>query len=159
MDDRFFRNSMGKFATGVTVITAEVDEEVHGMTANSFVSVSLNPKLVLVSVDKKAKILRFIQESKKFAISFLSVDQQTVSMRFAGQLKVEQPFNFGRFSEMPVVKDSLATITCTVYNEVDAGDHVLFIGEVNNLKVKEGDPLLFFQGKYRKLAANEQLID
>ena len=75
MDDRFFRNAMGKFATGITVVSTEVDGEAHGMTANAFVSVSLTPKLVLVSIDKRARMLPLIQQSKKFAVSFLSADQ------------------------------------------------------------------------------------
>jgi flavin reductase (DIM6/NTAB) family NADH-FMN oxidoreductase RutF len=151
MDDRFFRNAMGKFATGITVVTTEVNSEPHGMTANAFVSVSLNPKLVLVSIDKRAKILSKIQDSKKFAVSFLSADQETESMRFAGQLKEDSPYQFERFGELPVIKGALANMSCNVYNEVEAGDHILFIGEVTDLQVNEGDPLLYFGGKYRTL--------
>lgn len=151
MDDRFFRNAMGKFATGITVVTTEVKGVSHGMTANAFVSVSLNPKLILVSIDKRAKMLGFIQETKKFAVSFLAADQKDESMRFAGQLKEGSPYLFERFGEMPVIKDALANIACTVYTEVEAGDHVLFIGEVTDLKACEGDPLLYFQGHYRDL--------
>ncbi|MDF2856018.1 MAG: flavin reductase domain protein FMN-binding protein [Neobacillus sp.] len=151
MDDRFFRNAMGKFATGITVVTTEVNSEPHGMTANAFVSVSLNPKLVLVSIDKRAKILSKIQNSKKFAVSFLSADQETESMRFAGQLKEDSPYQFERFGELPVIKGALANMSCNVYNEVEAGDHILFIGEVTDLQVNEGDPLLYFGGKYRTL--------
>jgi flavin reductase (DIM6/NTAB) family NADH-FMN oxidoreductase RutF len=151
MDDRFFRNAMGKFATGITVVTTEVNSEPHGMTANAFVSVSLNPKLVLVSIDKRAKILSKIQDSKKFAVSFLSADQETESMRFAGQLKEDSPYQFERFGELPVIKGALANMSCNLYNEVEAGDHILFIGEVTDLQVNEGDPLLYFGGKYRTL--------
>ncbi|MDQ0200161.1 flavin reductase family protein [Neobacillus ginsengisoli] len=155
MDDRFFRNAMGKFATGITVVSTEVKGEAHGMTANAFVSVSLNPKLILVSIDKRAKMLGLIQESKKFAVSFLAGNQQAESMRFAGQLKGDTPYSFEQFNELPVIQDALANITCTLYNEVEAGDHVLFIGEVTDLKVSEGDPLLYYQGKYRELTAIE----
>ncbi|WP_342431445.1 flavin reductase family protein [Neobacillus sp. FSL H8-0543] len=151
MDDRFFRNAMGKFATGITVVTTEVNSEPHGMTANAFVSVSLTPKLVLVSIDKRAKILSKIQDSKKFAISFLSADQEAESMRFAGQLKEDIPYSFDRFGELPVIKGALANMSCNLYNEVEAGDHILFIGEVTDLQVNEGDPLLYFGGKYRTL--------
>jgi flavin reductase (DIM6/NTAB) family NADH-FMN oxidoreductase RutF len=151
MDDRFFRNAMGKFATGITVVSTEVDGEAHGMTANAFVSVSLSPKLILVSIDKRARMLSLIQKSKKFGVSFLSADQQTESMRFAGQIKEEIPYNFEQFGELPVIKDALANLTCNLYNEVEAGDHILFIGEVTDLKVNEGEPLLYFGGQYRKL--------
>ncbi|MFJ5762260.1 flavin reductase family protein [Neobacillus sp. NPDC093182] len=152
MDDRFFRNAMGKFATGITVVSTEVEGEAHGMTANAFVSVSLNPKLILVSIDKRARMLPFIQQTKKFAVSFLSEDQQTESMRFAGQIKEETPYNFEQFGNLPVIQGALANMTCNLYNEVEAGDHVLFIGEVTDLKVNEGEPLLYFGGQYRKLS-------
>lgn len=151
MDDRFFRNAMGKFATGITVVTTEMDGEAYGMTANAFMSVSLNPKLVLVSIDKRAKMLASIQKAKKYAISFLSNDQQEESMRFAGQIKDAAPYTFEQFGEMPVIKNALANLVCNLYNEVEAGDHILFIGEVTDLKVNEGDPLLYFGGQYRKL--------
>ena len=152
MDDRFFRNAMGKFATGITVVSTEVDGEAHGMTANAFVSVSLTPKLILVSIDKRARMLPLIQQSKKFAVSFLSADQQTESMRFAGQIKEETPYNFEQFGELPVIEGALANLTCNLYNEVEAGDHILFIGEVTDLKVNEGEPLLYFGGQYRKVS-------
>lgn len=152
MDDRFFRNAMGKFATGITVVTTQIDGDAHGMTANAFMSVSLNPKLVLVSIDKRAKMLASIQQTKRFAISFLSGDQQEESMRFAGQIKDAAPYSFEQLGDFPVIKDGLANIVCNLYNEVEAGDHILFIGEVTHLKVNEGDPLLYFGGQYRKLA-------
>lgn len=87
MDDRLFRNAMGKFATGVTVISTEHNGDIHGMTANAFMSISLNPKLVLISIGEKAKMLEKIQQSKKYAVNILSHDQQVLSMNFAGQLE------------------------------------------------------------------------
>nr|WP_263326756.1 flavin reductase family protein [Neobacillus sp. Marseille-Q6967] len=152
MDDRFFRNAMGKFATGITVVTTEVNGEAHGMTANAFVSVSLQPKLVLVSIDKRAKMLANIQNSKKFAISFLSAQQQGESMRFAGQIKDKTVYPFEKFGAIPVIKDALANVVCNLYNVVEAGDHLLFLGEVTDIRVNEGEPLLYFGGKYRTLA-------
>ena len=86
MDDRQFRQAMGKFATGVTVITTEVEGEVHGMTANAFMSVSLEPKLVVISIGERAQMLKKIKTSKKFAVNILSGEQQDYSMIFAGQL-------------------------------------------------------------------------
>ena len=87
MDDRIFRSAMGKFATGVTVITTEIDEQVHGMTANAFMSVSLDPKLVVISIGEKAQMLDKIKHSKKFAVNILAANQQELSMIFAGQIK------------------------------------------------------------------------
>ncbi|OIK15707.1 flavin reductase [Bacillus sp. MUM 116] len=151
MDDRFFRNVMGNFATGITVITTEVEGGAHGMTANAFVSVSLKPKLLLISIDKRAKMLGFLQEAKRFAVSFLSVEQQEESMRFAGQKKDEESYRFERFGELPVIQNALANVVCTVSNEVEAGDHILFIGEVQDIKVRDGEPIIYFKGKYREL--------
>ena len=157
MDDRLFRNAMGKFATGVTVITTELNGAVHGMTANAFMSVSLNPKLVLVSIGEKAKMLEKIQQSKKYAVNILSQDQKVLSMNFAGQLEKPVDVQFEELGGLPVIKDALAQISCQVVNEVQAGDHTLFIGEVTDIKITEQDPLLFFSGKYHQLAQNEKV--
>jgi flavin reductase (DIM6/NTAB) family NADH-FMN oxidoreductase RutF len=151
MEDRAFRNAMGMFATGITVITTEVNGEEHGMTANAFVSVSLNPKLILVSIDKRAKMLKLLQESKKFAVSFLAAGQQAESMRFAGQIKAEEHYRFEQFAGLPVIEGALAQVVCTLFKEVDAGDHILFIGEVCDLRASVGEPLIYFGGKYRNL--------
>jgi flavin reductase (DIM6/NTAB) family NADH-FMN oxidoreductase RutF len=151
MDDRLFRNAMGKFATGVTVITTEVDGEVHGMTANAFMSVSLNPNLVVVSIGEKASMLDKIKKSQRYAVNILSSEQKDLSMVFAGQLKERQDVSFDRFAEMPVIKGALAQIVCEVVNVHIEGDHSLFIGKVLDLQLKENEPLLFFNGKYRSL--------
>jgi flavin reductase (DIM6/NTAB) family NADH-FMN oxidoreductase RutF len=157
MDDRLFRNAMGKFATGVTVITTEIHGNVHGMTANAFMSVSLNPKLVLVSIGKKAQMLKYIQESKTYAVNILSQDQKVLSMNFAGQLEKQVDVEFEQLGGLPVIKDALAQISCRVVNEVQAGDHTLFIGEVVDINIIDQNPLLFFSGKYHQLAQNENV--
>ncbi|MBS4178947.1 flavin reductase family protein [Lederbergia citrea] len=151
MDDRLFRTAMGKFATGVTVITTEIGGTVHGMTANAFVSVSLDPKLVLVSIGEKANMNQLIKESGNFAISVLNDKQEDMSAYFAGQIKEERNIDFGRFNGMPVIKDALVNMTCNVHNAVIAGDHTLYIGEVTDLMVQDGEPLAFFNGKYKKI--------
>ena len=87
MDDRLFRNAMGKFATGVTVITTELQGENYGMTANAFMSVSMDPKLVVISIGHKARLLDRIKESQKFAVNILADHQQDFSKLFAGQIK------------------------------------------------------------------------
>ncbi|MDQ1005206.1 flavin reductase (DIM6/NTAB) family NADH-FMN oxidoreductase RutF [Neobacillus niacini] len=158
MDSRTFRNAMGTFATGITVITTEVDGEVSGMTANAFMSVSLDPKLVLISIDNKAKMLEKIQKTKKYGISILSSDQQQQSMNFAGQIKERIEADFERVGDIPVLKGSLLNLSCNVVDIHKAGDHVLFIGEVTEMKTNEGDPLLYFGGKYRNLQTIEEKI-
>ncbi|MGG3919996.1 flavin reductase family protein [Parageobacillus thermoglucosidasius] len=157
MDDRTFRNAMGKFATGVTVITSSLNGQVRGMTANAFMSVSLNPKLVLISVGEKAKMNSVIQQTGKFAVNILSDQQQALSMLFAGQLKEERNVEFAWMDGHPILPDSLANILCDVDISYIAGDHTLYVGKVTDIYMKEGDPLLFFAGKYCTVAglANE----
>ncbi|WP_101845019.1 flavin reductase family protein [Halobacillus sp. Marseille-P3879] len=151
MDDRMFRSAMGKFATGVTVIASESNGETHGMTANAFMSVSLDPKLVLISVGSNAKMNKVIQESQKFTVNVLSGTQKEMSMIFAGQIKQEQEVDFGLFEGMPIIEDSLVSLACNVYDTHEAGDHTLYIGEVINLNLKDGEPLAFFEGKYKQV--------
>lgn len=158
MDSRTYRNAMGTFATGITVITTEMNGEVSGMTANAFMSVSLEPKLVVISVDKKAKMINKIQKTKKYGVSILSKDQKEQSMNFAGQLKDQIEVDFIRVGDMPVLNNSLLNLSCDVVDSYEAGDHILFVGEVTELKINEGDPLLFFGGKYRNIQPIEEMI-
>lgn len=151
IDDRFFRNAMGSFATGVTVITTENNGEVTGMTANAFMSVSLNPKLVAISIGENAKMLHRIKESDKFAVNILSDEQQKESMQFAGQLKEHYDVKFEDYKGLPTIDNSLAIITCDVHSQFVAGDHTIFIGHVTGVKLESKDPLLFSQGQYRTL--------
>lgn len=153
MDARTFRDAMGKFATGVTVITTDLDGEPHGMTANAFMSVSLDPKLVLISIKENARMLDKINRSGKFAVNILSEDQQEISMLFAGQIKEKRELEFDRLKETSVIKDALANIVCSVYGKQVAGDHTLFLGEVEEITLREGKPLTFFAGKYGQLAS------
>ena len=144
MDDRQFRNAMGKFATGVTVIATEVEGEgVHGMTANAFMSVSLDPKLVVISIGEKAKILNKIKESKMFTVNILAADQQEVSMIFAGQLKehvksslialMENRYYLVQLHKL-LVKFQLNMLKVTIR---------LFIGKVTDIHLEDAEPLDF----------------
>lgn len=139
---------MGKFATGVTVITTEIDGAAHGMTANAFMSVSLNPKLVLISIGEKAKMLNKIHESGRFAVNILSADQKEISMLFAGQIKEQREIQFARLDGLPIIENALANVVCNVYSKQAVGDHTIFIGEVTDIVLNEGEPLTFFEGKY-----------
>lgn len=153
MDDRLFRDAMGKFATGVTVILTEVDGETHGMTANAFMSVSLTPKLVVISIKENARMLAKIQQSQKFSVNILAEQQEEVSKIFAGQIK-DQEVTFDHLANMPVIQGALAQVVCEVSAEHVEGDHTLFIGKVNEIAVTDGDPLLFYAGNYRKLESS-----
>ncbi|MFD1425556.1 flavin reductase family protein [Kroppenstedtia sanguinis] len=151
MDDRHFRNAMGRFATGVTVITTQVEDEVHGMTANAFMSVSLNPKLITVSVDHQAHMHKKLKKSKGFAVSILSKEQRDISMHFAGQKLMDEEINFDFVAGVPVIPDALATVVCNAHSSHDLGDHTLYVGEVIEIGLHEGDPLTFFAGRYGSL--------
>ncbi|MDM5333297.1 flavin reductase family protein [Ureibacillus composti] len=157
MEDRLFRDAMGKFATGVTVVTTKLEDGSHGMTANAFMSVSLDPKLVVVSIGHKARFLSKVRESKKFAVNILSAEQKEMSMVFAGQLKDEVEINFEELAGLPVLPGSLAQVSCEVVSEYVEGDHTLFIGKVLDIKLNDGEPLIFFAGKYRDLVELEQV--
>jgi flavin reductase (DIM6/NTAB) family NADH-FMN oxidoreductase RutF len=151
MDDREFRTAMGKFATGVTVIATDVDGDVHGMTANAFMSVSLSPKLVVISIGDKARILEKIKQSKSFSVNILAADQQELSMIFAGQIKGHREVLFDRLDDKPVLAGAVAQIACEVSAEYLEGDHTLFIGKVTDIQLTNADPLIFYSGRYRAL--------
>ena len=149
LDDRLFRNAMGKFATGVTVLLTENEGETHGMTANGFMSVSLDPKLVVISIGHKAKFLDKVTQSKKYTVNVLAQDQENYSRHFAGQ--PGDVVQFDTLAGQPVLQGVVAQIACEVVGQHVEGDHTLFIGKVVDLKLEEKDPLLFFSGKYRQL--------
>lgn len=153
-----FRLALGQFATGVTVITAERGpKQVHGMTANSFTSVSLDPLLILVCVDEDAKLLPLIKNQKRFGVSILKENQQAISEYFAQPEEsgeIEKRLGIGyRWTKngIPLLEEALAHLTCEVVSSYAAGDHTIFIAEVTSVEVYEGEPLLYFRGDYRRL--------
>lgn len=151
-DSKMFRQVMGTFATGVTVVTTVGDSGPHGMTANAFMSVSLEPPLILVSVDHKARTNSLIKQAKRFGVNFLRVDQQHLSNHFAGKPNLEDEKGlFTWYEDIPLLSDCLATIACRLWESFEAGDHTLFVGEVLDLKAYEGEPLLFYKGQYREV--------
>jgi len=153
MDNRLFRDAMGKFATGVTVLLTENEGETHGMTANGFMSVSLDPKLVVISIGHKTKILDKISQSKKYTVNILAEDQEYYSRHFSG--KPGEVVEFETLAELPVLKGAIAQIACEVVSEHVEGDHTLFIGKVVDLRLEDKKPLLFFSGKYHQLTELE----
>ncbi|WP_270179980.1 flavin reductase family protein [Alkalihalobacillus sp. CinArs1] len=153
MDVRELRNCFGRFATGVTVVTWTGDDgEKRGITVNSFTSVSLDPALILVSIDKKAKSFEALK-NKNFVVNILSAGQEAVAWQFAGRDQVGLSIDWEETDIGPKIKGSLASIECEPWTEYDGGDHVLFIGEVKNYSYEDGDGLVFFQGKFRQTEA------
>ncbi len=148
MEDRTFRNAMGRFATGVTVITVNEGGETHGMTANAFMSVSLDPKLVLISIDNRATMLDKLKTAESFGISLLTEEQRYLSMHFAKQKTYEGEIEFDVIDEVPVLRNSLAALVCKSYQQIPAGDHTLILGQVEEILFDDGEPLTFFKGQY-----------
>jgi len=154
-----FRRALGQFATGVTVVTVEsAPRRVHGMTANSFTSVSLDPPLVSVCVDQTAHLLPLLKKREKFGINILKEDQQTFSEFFsrAEQLTREEDaldVQF-RWSEeaIPLIDNVLCQIACRLFATHLAGDHTIVVGEVISAWLYSGSPLIFFRGQYSKLS-------
>jgi flavin reductase (DIM6/NTAB) family NADH-FMN oxidoreductase RutF len=153
-----FRQAMGCFATGVTIITVDLEGEVHGMTANAFASVSLDPMLVLVCVDHTTRTHAHLHAKKRFGINVLCQDQRAISEYYARpertheNAEAEAGARFERTKHgTPVLQGSLAYLECRLDSAQVAGDHTIFIAEVEDVVVREGQPLLFFRGKYRKV--------
>lgn len=151
------RKAMSRFVSGVTVITSVENEEttsVHGMTANSFTSVSLDPPLVLVSVGKHARMHDRIADSGRYGVSILADRQSHLSTHFAGR-PGESPPEFVWRDGVPLLDGALAQVVCSLEAAHPAGDHTLFVGRVNHLWYDNGNPLVFYTGSYRDL----RLID
>lgn len=153
-----FRNAMGCFATGVTIVTVALDGEVHGMTANAFASVSLDPQLVLVCVDHAARTHAHLHARKRFGINILAEDQRPISEYYAQPVyshELAEQKAGARFDRTahgtPVLHGALAYLECRLQSAQDAGDHTVFIAEVEDVVVREGNPLLFFRSGYRKI--------
>jgi flavin reductase (DIM6/NTAB) family NADH-FMN oxidoreductase RutF len=152
-----FRQVMGNFATGITVVTTHDKEgKPYGLTVNSFTSVSLNPVLVLVCLDLRLSGLQSFRDSRHFGISILSEHQEDISRVFARK-DAERPseiFFEGKLG-MPLLKNALAIMECQTVKIYEGGDHLIFLGEVDNAEVIQPDhPLLYFRGKYRKVHAD-----
>jgi flavin reductase (DIM6/NTAB) family NADH-FMN oxidoreductase RutF len=153
-----FREAMGRFATGVTIVTVDLDGEVHGMTANAFASVSLDPPLLLVCVDHNARTHAHLHAKKRFGINVLADDQRPISEYYARvectheRAEEEAGARFDRTSKgTPILQGALAYLECRLQSTQEAGDHTIFIAEVEDVVVGQGEPLLFFEGNYRRI--------
>jgi flavin reductase (DIM6/NTAB) family NADH-FMN oxidoreductase RutF len=154
-----FRLAFAQFATGVTVVSAQrAPGKVHGMTANSLTSVSLDPLLLLICVAEQAHLLPLVKTQKRFGVSILKQDQQAVSKYFAQTEESEEvEAKLGiRYrwtpSGIPLLEDSLVHLACHVVASYIAGDHTIFIGEIESVEIFNGEPLLYFLGNYRSVA-------
>jgi flavin reductase (DIM6/NTAB) family NADH-FMN oxidoreductase RutF len=146
------RQTLGMFATGVTVITTLKGEQVHGMTANAFMSVSLEPPLVLISLDRRTKLCGMLHEGSHYGVSVLCETQAALSDRFAGRPCEDCPSpRFDLVHLAPLVDGALAHFVARVERSYWGGDHSLFLGRVEYARHHAGTPLLFHGGRYERL--------
>ncbi len=154
IDRNELRRVMGHFATGVTIITTTSKDGVPaGLTANSFTSVSLDPPLVLVAVDKKADSWPYFEESKVFTVNVLNDEQETLSRKFAvsgGDKFQGVAYHMGA-NGVPILDGALAYLECKLYATYDGGDHTLYLGLIEQAETREAKPLIFYRGGYRAI--------
>ncbi len=152
VDPKAFRQVLGTFASGVVVVTTVYAGEPRGMTANAFVSVSLEPPLVLVSLDNRSRMHRMLPETGAYGVSVLARDQVALSQHFAGRPQEGLAVRFVWHDNLPLLEGAVAHLTCRVVDTHPAGDHTLYIGRVRYLgAVDYRPPLLFHGGRYKYL--------
>ncbi len=163
IDSSAFRNTLGRFATGVTVVTAVKGEEIHGMTANAFMSLSLDPPLVLIAIGRERTIHPVIAATRCFAVNVLDEESTALSDCFAG---APSPLPREAFCDaahhpgvdgMPILDAALAHVVCDVERTIEAGDHTIYLGRVRAMGTTGRDawPLLYFRGRYLRIAHAE----
>ncbi len=149
-----FRRTLGRFASGVTVVTTrDSDGRLHGITVSAFCSVSLEPPLILVCIEKNTGSHYAFEQSKSFVINILREDQQYLSERFASFLPdkfAETKYHSG-IDDLPVLEDVLANLECRLVNSHANGDHTIYVGEIERANVNDGKPLVYWESSYRNL--------
>ncbi|MFE4141205.1 flavin reductase family protein [Peribacillus sp. YIM B13472] len=154
MDGRELRNCFGKFPTGVTIVSWFDGKVQKGITVNSFTSVSLDPPLALVSIHKEAKACTSMKD-KSFTINILSDEQESIAWQFAGSKQETLEIDWDKNGISLKINGSVAWMKCKPWREYEAGDHVLFIGEIQELHSEDLEALTFYQGK---MGSAKQLV-
>jgi flavin reductase (DIM6/NTAB) family NADH-FMN oxidoreductase RutF len=156
IDSRAYRNTIGLFATGVTVVTTEVDGQVYGMTANAITSVSLEPLLVLVCVQKEAQIMPALRQSGSFAINILSENREDLSRYFANMWPelAPPPVSILPWLGGPRLADAIGALACKITEYLAGGDHWIVLGQVIDIyqAADPPNPLVYYRGQYRRVA-------
>jgi len=150
-DPELFREVFGRFATGVAVITSAGRAGVGGMTANAICSLSLDPLLALVCFENNARTLPIVRDAGRFGVNILSTEQEDLAGVFASKLPEEEKLESvgHRFEQgVPIISGSIAWAACELRELIAGGDHTIAIGEVIDLGLGTGDPLLWFGGRY-----------
>jgi flavin reductase (DIM6/NTAB) family NADH-FMN oxidoreductase RutF len=151
MDERHFRNALGRYVTGVTVITTRTAEgKLEGLTANSFAAVSLDPPLVLWSLRLSSTLMTTFQDAGHFAVNVLGAWQFALSEHFAKRMpdKFENVVHAPGVGGCPLLFGALATFECVKEANITSGDHIVFFGRVERATYREGEPLIYSAGRY-----------
>ncbi|MCS7003541.1 MAG: flavin reductase family protein [Dehalococcoidia bacterium] len=152
-----FKAVLSRFASGVTIISAYDNGRLAGATASAFCSLSLNPPLVLVCLDLKSNTKAIIDRTRVFGVNILQDTQRAASDLFARKVMTEEQLaKIGHTASphgMPILDDALAFLECRVYAVYPGGDHEIYVGEVLDGGIRQGRPLLYYQGKYRRMGA------
>lgn len=153
MSDAEFKSVLGRFPTGVTVVTTCDGARPAGLTVNAFASISLDPLLIMVSIDKRSHLHDIVVQAGFFAVNILGAHQQETSRRFAGLTGDrndrfrETAFHAGR-TGAPILDEAIGWVECRVYQAYPAGDHTIFLGEVEALGANDGEPLVYYRASY-----------
>jgi flavin reductase (DIM6/NTAB) family NADH-FMN oxidoreductase RutF len=147
-----FKRTLGLWPSGVTVITTLREGTPHGMTASSFSSLSLEPPLVLVSLDQKCRLHQFLPGTRRYGVSILAKDQDALSTHFAGRHNENLRIPWIEAEGLPFLDGAIAHLACDVHEIFPGGDHMIYVGRITHVQVwPEREPLLFHSGKYRVL--------
>lgn len=158
IESRQFRRAMGKFATGVTVVSyLDAEQRPAAMTANAFMSLSMDPPMVLIAARNASRFAAAVTAGARIGISFLREEQEVLSRHFGGQPKPELSMPFRLDLEAPVIEGALVQIVATVDSVFPGGDHLIYTARVDQLEEMDGRPLLFFSGRYKQLHALDPL--
>jgi flavin reductase (DIM6/NTAB) family NADH-FMN oxidoreductase RutF len=155
IEPRLFRRVMGRFASGVTVITAQNGDEVRGMTASAFMSGSLEPPLCVVAVAKRAHMHTVLMQSDRFGVNILAEDQEILSIHFAGRPVPGLSPEFDYVERVPVLSDPCARMAAQIVARHDCGDHTLFIGHILHMEADDRAPLAYHAGRYATVTYSE----
>jgi flavin reductase (DIM6/NTAB) family NADH-FMN oxidoreductase RutF len=151
-----FKQALARWATGVSVVTARDGDRIHGMTVSAFSAVSLEPPLVLVCADKASNTHPVIAAGRVFAVNVLARDQADLSTRFASKKDEDRRFEGVAWEAgetgAPLLAGAIAQLDCRVVAAHEAGDHVIYVGEVHEVRYASGEPLLYYRGAYGDFA-------
>ena len=153
-DPELFREVFGRFATGVAVITSSSPAGSGGMTANAICSLSLDPLLALVCFANNARTLNIVREAGRFAVNLLADDQREIAGLFASKAPEDEKLELvahRQHAGQPVIDGAIAWAVCEVHELLAGGDHTIAIGEVLDMGLGDGAPLLWFEGRYHSL--------